>query len=62
MSYKSEQGEFKGNKTISIMRNTEDGDKRVISFGIKKAQAILSQYEEIKKFVEENTANEDNNQ
>lgn len=54
--YKVETGEFKGNKTISIMKD----DKRVVSFGIKKAQAILANVEEIKKFIKDNT-NEENN-
>jgi len=52
---------FKGNPVIGIV----NGEKRVISFGVKKAKAILSQIEEIKKFVEENdkggTPNEEGN-
>jgi len=56
--YKTETGEFKGNKTISII----NGEKRVISFGIKKAAAIVANYEEIKKFVEENSTNNEENQ
>jgi len=49
-NYKTEVGEYKGNKTISI----NNGDKRVVSFGLTKAKAILASYEDIKKFVEEN--------
>lgn len=49
--YKVETGDFKGSKTISITKE----EKRVISFGVKKAQAILDNIEAIKKFVEENT-------
>ena len=48
--YKTEIGEFKGNKTISIL----SGDKRVVSFGLSKAKAILASYEDIKAFVEAN--------
>lgn len=52
-NYTIEVGEYKGNKTISI----SNGDKRVVSFGLTKAKAILASYEAIKSFVE---ANEDN--
>lgn len=48
--FKTEIGEFKGSKTISLMKD----DKRVISFGINKAVTILECLEEIKKFVEDN--------
>lgn len=49
--FKSESGEFKGNKTFSVL--TED-DRRVITFGLTKAKAILATIEDLKKFVEEN--------
>ena len=49
--YKSVTGEFKGSKTITI--STEE-DKYVVGFGLKKAEAILDQIEEIKAFVEAN--------
>ncbi len=48
--YKTETGEFKGNKTISIF----NGEKRIVSFGLKKAKAILANIEDIKKFVNAN--------
>lgn len=51
-------GEFKGNKTISLLKD----DKRVFSCGVKKAQAILENIEAIKAFVEANTTNDENNQ
>lgn len=51
MSYKTEVGEFKGNKTIAI--STED-DKRVISFGLSKAKAILASVDAIREFVAKN--------
>lgn len=54
--YTTETGEFKGNKTISII----NGEKRVVSFGIKKAKAIVENIEAIKKFVEENSVEESN--
>ncbi|MCK4335925.1 MAG: hypothetical protein KAW40_04345 [Candidatus Aenigmarchaeota archaeon] len=46
-------GEFKGFKTISLLR-TED-DKYPFTFGVAKAQMILENIEDIKKFVEENS-------
>lgn len=55
-NYTTETGEFKGNKTISII----NGEKRVVSFGIKKAKAIVENIEAIKKFVEENSTEESN--
>lgn len=45
-------GEFKGFKTISLMR-TED-DKYPFTFGVAKAQLIINNMNEIKKFVEKN--------
>ena len=46
--FKTEVGEFKGNKTLSIF----SGDRRVISFGLNKAKAIIACIDEIKKFSE----------
>jgi hypothetical protein len=54
--FKSESGEFKGSKTFSIL--TTD-DKRVITFGVTKAKAILASIEDLKKFVEENDKKKD---
>lgn len=48
--YNSNTSTFKGSAVIGIT----DGEKRVISFGVKKAKAILSQIEAIKVFVEAN--------
>ena len=53
-NYTTETGEFKGNKTISI----HNGDKRVVSFGLTKAKAIVAAFEEIKAFVEANDKGE----
>jgi hypothetical protein len=47
-----ERTEFKGNK-ILVIKRTED-DKYPFSFGLGKAKLIVENYEEIKKFVEEN--------
>lgn len=46
-------GEFKGFKTISLLRNEDD--KYPFTFGVAKAQLILENIEDIKKFVEENS-------
>lgn len=48
--YNSNTSTFKGNAVIGIT----DGEKRVISFGVKKAKAILSQVEAIKEFIDAN--------
>lgn len=53
--FKVETSEFKGHKTISIV----DGyDRRVISFGLNKAKAILACVSEIQSFVDSNKSNE----
>ncbi|MFH1222401.1 MAG: hypothetical protein V1492_04935 [Candidatus Micrarchaeota archaeon] len=46
-----EFGEYKGNKLI-ILRRDED-DKYPFSFGKTKAKLIVQNFEEIKKFAEE---------
>ncbi len=45
-------GEFKGFKTISLMRNEDD--KYPFTFGVAKAQLIVENIEDIRKFVEDN--------
>ncbi len=45
-------GEFKGFKTISLLRS--DDDKYPFTFGVAKAQLIIDNINDIKKFVEEN--------
>lgn len=61
-NYSSETGDYKGNPTLTITKEYEkDGEKKqgkVITFGLTKAEAILSQIEEIKKFVEANKKSE----
>ena len=46
-----EYGEYKGNKLIIIKRTEED--KYPFSFGKAKARLIVENFEEIKKFAEE---------
>jgi len=53
--FKTEVGEFKGSKTIAI--STSD-DKRVITFGLTKAKAILESIDAIREFVEQNEKTE----
>jgi len=53
-NYTTETGDFKGSKTLSISK----GEKRVISFGLTKAKAILAAFEDIKTFVEANDKGE----
>lgn len=48
-----EKTEFKG-KPVLILRRAED-DKYPFSFGVSKAKLIVENFEEIKKFVEENS-------
>ncbi|UCD20546.1 MAG: hypothetical protein JSW08_02080 [archaeon] len=43
--------EFKGNKIIVLKR--DDNDQYPFSFGKAKAKLIIENYEEIKKFAEE---------
>lgn len=46
-----EYGEYKGNKLIVLKRNEDD--KYPFSFGKGKARLIVENYDEIKKFAEE---------
>lgn len=48
-----EKTEFKGKPVIILKRNEED--KYPFSFGLSKAKLIIENYEEIKKFVEDNS-------
>jgi len=47
-----ERSEFKGNQMLVLKRSEED--KYPFSFGVGKAKLIVENFEEIKKFVEEN--------
>jgi len=48
-----ERSDYNG-KPVRVLRRSED-DKFPFSFGIAKAKMILENYEEIKKFVADNT-------
>lgn len=48
-----EFGEFKGHKLIKLLREGVQEDKYPFSFGKGKAKLIVENFEEIKKFVEE---------
>ena len=48
-----ERSDYNG-KPILVLRRSED-DKFPFSFGIAKAKLIMENYEEIKKFVADNT-------
>lgn len=56
-TFSTETGSYKGKPTITINKtyesNGEQKNSRVLTFGVAKAKAILSQVEDIKKFVEE---------
>jgi hypothetical protein len=53
----TETGEFKGNKTISLISPTDDKGKGFypFTFGVNKAKLIIENFDDIKKFVEENS-------
>lgn len=47
-----QRGEFNGHPTLSFKRNKDD-EKFWFGFGVSKAEAILENIEELKKFVAE---------
>lgn len=53
----TKQGEFKGNKTISLISESDDESKGFypFTFGVNKAKLIVENFDDIKKFVEENS-------
>ncbi len=53
-------GEFKGNKTISLISASDDEEKGFypFTFGVNKAKLIIENFDNIKKFVEENEKEE----
>lgn len=56
VKYSTEEGEYKGQPTLTIWEIFSDGSKSqypVISFGKKKAKALTEVMDTIKKFVEE---------
>ncbi len=48
-----EYGEFKGNKMIKLISDKDQEGKWPFSFGKNKAKLIVENYEDIKKFSEE---------
>lgn len=48
-----EFGEFKDNKMIKLISENDQEGKWPFSFGRNKAKLIVENYEEIKKFAEE---------
>lgn len=53
-----EIGEYKGSPTITIWELDKNGERPkfpLVSFGAKKAEAILTHIEDIKKFVDSQT-------
>lgn len=50
-------GEYKGHKTISLMKS--DDDQYPFTFGLGKAKLIVDNIDEIKKFVKENESSPD---
>jgi len=52
-----ERGEYKGNATVTIRRDTEEMDRFPFSFGLGKAKLLLQALKQepdfIEKFVEE---------
>lgn len=52
-----ERSEFKGKPVIILKRN--ENDKYPFAFGLGKARMIVDNIDEIKKFVEEASVNED---
>lgn len=52
-----EKGDYKG-KPVLILKRSED-DKYPFAFGLNKAKLIVEHLEDIKKFVQENSQDED---
>lgn len=54
--YKTEIGEWKENPIITLFTKSEGAQewKKVISFGLSKAEAIINCIDEIKKFINDN--------
>lgn len=51
----SKTQEYKGHPVISLLDETkEDGKNIVVTFGIRKATAILKHVEDIQKFIDAN--------
>lgn len=56
MTYTAERGEYKGHPTLTI----KDGNGRnVLTFGARKAEAIIAVWDEIDEFVADATADKE---
>jgi len=57
--YRTEEGEFKGRKILSIYAVQKNTGKniRIASFGVNKAIAIIDRIDDIKAFIERNKEN-----
>lgn len=53
-----ELSEFKGNKTISLIRENDEEGRYPFTFGLGKAKLIIENFDDIKKFVEDNAKEE----
>ena len=56
MSTKSGADEFKGNKLFAVYKEDENGDveeRPIVSFGLRKAQALLNHLDEFEAWCEE---------
>jgi hypothetical protein len=53
-----EHGEYKGNPTLSIRKDTEEQERYPFSFGVGKAKLLLAALKQepdfLEKFIEEN--------
>lgn len=62
--YSSEQSDFNGHKVFTVYQTTTNKSGKeltanVITFGLRKAIAIIDQIEQIKQFVKDNENIED---
>jgi hypothetical protein len=48
------EGEYKGYPTLSICYMRDEEEKTLISFGVKKAEAICDHIDEIRVFADKN--------
>ena len=59
MKTKTKTGSYKGHiilQVIHVDENNQEVGKPIVSFGVKKAQAILDNVDEIERFVQNHTS------
>lgn len=59
MKTKTKTGSYKGHiilQVIPVDENNKEVGKPIVSFGVKKAQAILDNVDEIERFVQNHTS------